>query len=486
MGSFLEQNRPASTVAREPVEPQASYGPRKRCVKMGPAAEKPPPPHDTGTVLIPLLDVQRIFEAGLVSEEEVPFGRGRSQIGRRETPAMGRLDTHFDPETLCRAAGHGREGTHGATEALRCRGTIHPRWDPLRKRPPVVIGVMAAYLFRLPLRPSTILQILDAIFTLSATSHTGCSMEHAPPEAGFGYSNDSKSWAARPLDIDSAGVLSSVEHGLTVSLIATFEPGLICCETGAPIGPLLDNPQLETFDHLPVTAEGRIAGLLPLRQLRTNCKKYRTAGEEMMPLDERCLISSDVGILTFIEQADERPSRLVVRGTRIDGIVTLSDLQKLPVRPALFLFITHLELLMTETIRLRFQGSDRWLEALTPNRQKKIRAKWQQLNAENLAIDLITASDFCDKREVLLRLGNLPDSRRKSEKQLRAIEKLRNSLAHSGDLALFQENALNTVEVSKMARKWIDHLTNGWLSRRNTRQSKASNTKTTEGKRPNH
>src|SRR5271168_1606587 len=177
-------------------------------------------------------------------------------------------------------------------------------------------------------------------------------MGHVPSKSGFECSNECKPWAARPLDTDPESVLNSVERGLTVGLIATFQPDLICCESGAPIGPLLDNPQLETFDHLPVTAEGRIAGLLPLRQLRTNCKKYRTAGEEMMPLDERCLISSDVGILTFIEQADERPSRLVVRGTRIDGIVTLSDLQKLPVRPALFLFITHLELLMTETIRL--------------------------------------------------------------------------------------------------------------------------------------
>jgi hypothetical protein len=269
------------------------------------------------------------------------------------------------------------------------------------------------------------------------------------------------SWAARPLDIDPASVLNSVERGLNVGLIATFEPDLVCCEIGAQIGTLLESPRFRTFDYLPVTTAGRIVGLLPLGRLRTGVEEDRKAGEETMPLDERCLISSDVGILTFIEQADERPSRLVVRGTRIDGIVTLSDLQKLPVRPALFLFITHLELLMSETIRLRFGGSDAWLEALTAKRQKKVTDKWRRLNAENLAIDLISASDFCDKREALLRLGNLPVSRHKSQKQLKAIEKLRDRLAHSSDLALTQENALNTVEVSKMARKWIDHLANG-------------------------
>lgn len=155
---------------------------------------------------------------------------------------------------------------------------------------------------------------------------------------------NARPWAAGPLDIDPPRVLSSIERGLTVSLVATFEPDLVCCQTNAQIGDLLETPIFRPFDYLPVTVEGRIVGLLPLAQLRTGNTNHRNAGDEMLPLDERRLISADVGILTFIEQADEQHAcRLVVRGTRIDGIVTLSDLQKLPVRPALFLFITHLE-----------------------------------------------------------------------------------------------------------------------------------------------
>lgn len=67
------------------------------------------------------------------------------------------------------------------------------------------------------------------------------------------------------------------------------------------------------------------------------------------------LISADSGILTYIERADEHEHtcRLVLYGDRLEGIVTLSDLQKLAVRPALFMLVTHVELLMARWIRGR-------------------------------------------------------------------------------------------------------------------------------------
>lgn len=61
---------------------------------------------------------------------------------------------------------------------------------------------------------------------------------------------------------------------------------------------------------------------------------------------------------------------------------------------------------MSETIRHHFQGSDAWLNTLTAGRQKKVTDKWERLNAENLAIDMISASEFCDKRQILLTLNS--------------------------------------------------------------------------------
>jgi hypothetical protein len=62
----------------------------------------------------------------------------------------------------------------------------------------------------------------------------------------------------------------------------------------------------------------------------------------MKRIDESILISGDVGILSFVEHADEHPCPLVVSGMKLDGIVTLSDLQKLTVRPSILFLITHL------------------------------------------------------------------------------------------------------------------------------------------------
>jgi hypothetical protein len=59
-------------------------------------------------------------------------------------------------------------------------------------------------------------------------------------------------------------------------------------------------------------------------------------------------------VLAYLEEADRHPCRLVMRGTRIAGIITILDIQQLPVRPALFLLVTHLELLMAAVIPSHF------------------------------------------------------------------------------------------------------------------------------------
>ncbi|MBV5269366.1 MAG: hypothetical protein JZU55_04890, partial [Afipia sp.] len=76
----------------------------------------------------------------------------------------------------------------------------------------------------------------------------------------------------------------------------------------------------------------------------------------MRPITEADLIGADAGILDFIRQADFSKFRFLVTGTEISGLVSLSDLQRLPVRAALFGVITHLEMVMTEVIRVKYRS----------------------------------------------------------------------------------------------------------------------------------
>lgn len=263
-------------------------------------------------------------------------------------------------------------------------------------------------------------------------------------------------WASMPLDGDADSILSSLEHGLNVGLISTFD--LACCNADDRLTDVLERQDLVPFDDIPVQREDDIVGLLN----RTSAKERNgvQVQEVMDPLQGNMLISAEAGILSFIESADEAECRLVVRGSRIDGIVTLSDLQKLSVRPAIFLLITHLELLMLAWLREMSQRTSETevLDKLSDGRKEKLGEEWERLKANNLAIDRLSATQFCDKRELLMKHGFPVPSKGAARKQLEDIENLRDSVAHAGDYALTRDNALSTVATVRKTRQWINDL----------------------------
>ena len=273
--------------------------------------------------------------------------------------------------------------------------------------------------------------------------------------------NECGPWSADPLGDGPITTVEAMEGAVTVGLIGTFEPQLVCCALSDEIAGLLSNSTYAQFDYLPVRSDDRVVGLLPLGEFRdaTMNPTGPTAGHAMRPLDQSILITSDTGVLRYIEEAEESPCRLVLLQTRIAGIVTISDLQKLPVRPALFLVVTHLELLMAAAIRSRFAGqfAEAWL-ALLGSRREGVEERWRDLNSKNLAIDRINATQFADKRQILIKSGLLECTRSQAERELTAIERLRDSLAHASDYALTIESARSTICRVKLARRWIKTL----------------------------
>ena len=78
------------------------------------------------------------------------------------------------------------------------------------------------------------------------------------------------------------------------------------------------------------------------------------------------MIGADASIVEFVMTADKRPIRMVVSGDRVAGLVSLSDLQHLPVRAAIFTLITSLEIAMAKRIEEEWRdnatGWDRPIE----------------------------------------------------------------------------------------------------------------------------
>ena len=83
------------------------------------------------------------------------------------------------------------------------------------------------------------------------------------------------------------------------------------------------------------------------------------------------------------------------------------------------------------------------------------------LRTENMEIDRVLATEFCDKRDGILKSGVRRAGITKTQAimELKNIEKLRNRIAHSGDIASTHAQAAQTVKSVKFARLWIGYLT---------------------------
>lgn len=152
-------------------------------------------------------------------------------------------------------------------------------------------------------------------------------------------------------------VFHGLHEYLTVELISTERAQFITCSRGETLASVRDR-NTESYDFLPVSDEqsGRIIGLLHAAPLMEGASHRETVEEHFEPLSEDFLVGADSSILDFIKDADEKPCRLVVSGGSITGLVTLSDLQKLPVRAALFALITGFEITMYDAIKRRYKG----------------------------------------------------------------------------------------------------------------------------------
>ncbi len=258
-------------------------------------------------------------------------------------------------------------------------------------------------------------------------------------------------WASKPLSEDVTQILAALENGMPVTLIATSD--LKTCKADDRVEEVLRNQELQGFDYIPVRdTTGSITGVLVHKDVlhAEGCVK-----EVMQPIHPSFLISADESLLSFVAESDESHFCLVVQGRKISGIVTLSDLQKLPVRPVLFMLITSVELLLAEWLRKNYPNEQDWLCKISEDRQSKIEGKWNQLQQSNMAIDRISTTDFCDKGDAALKLGAFPDSKRLRGRQLKDIEELRNAVSHAGDYALTPENAKQVAQTVRAALEII-------------------------------
>ena len=242
----------------------------------------------------------------------------------------------------------------------------------------------------------------------------------------------------------SGDIFEMLHSGLTVALIATERDTLMTCCPSESLRAAVSRSAEQQYDYLPVTDDegSEIVGLLHSVDFVQNSSCTGIVKDRYCRLSEGDLMGADASILDFIKDADSKPRRLIVSGDKIVGLVTLSDLQKLPVRAVLFALITGLELTMAEAIRKKYKKDEDWLQLLSKCRQEKINKEVEKSKQGDAFVNALLFTQFCDKRDIIRK--SFPFSRKnKLRSQLKDIEKLRDKLAHANEYAGTQTEAKN-------------------------------------------
>ena len=234
----------------------------------------------------------------------------------------------------------------------------------------------------------------------------------------------------------AAGIeLQPLQQTLPVSLISTPRADLTVCGLDESIEDVVRAASNKGYDQIPVLSADDASEIVGVLSTRTG-----TAGrvrDHCQPLTEHLLIGADASILDFALDAHRQPYRLVVAGARVDGIVTLWDLQKLPARAAFFGLVTGLEMLLQQAICNKYSTAE-WKAILKPPRREMVECARQKARESDAFVAEILYAQIADKLDIARTFTSL------SKKKKGNMVTLRDKLAHASDYALTTELALNT------------------------------------------
>ncbi|MDE0150820.1 MAG: CBS domain-containing protein [Rhodospirillaceae bacterium] len=228
-------------------------------------------------------------------------------------------------------------------------------------------------------------------------------------------------------------VLDRVQRGLTVDMIMTPRAELQTCRRDETASDVADR-NTKNFSFLPIVdGEERILGLYEAARWFCERAPQEAIDDNFVPFSEGIVIGADASIVDFVKRADEQPTRLVVSGDRVAGLVSLSDLQQLPVRAALFTLVTRLEMTMAARIEKEWNADSGtgWLAVLSIDRRAAIQEAIDRAKMEDGFVSEIALSQLADKATIIRKRRLIPGSATGLKRDFNSIVRLRNDIAHA-------------------------------------------------------
>jgi archaellum biogenesis ATPase FlaH len=153
------------------------------------------------------------------------------------------------------------------------------------------------------------------------------------------------------------------------------------------------------------------------------------------------IMAADASLLGYLEIADSRQFAFLVRENQIVGIVTLSDIQKLPVYCVLFSLLISVEMLLMECIRAACHDDpDKWMAHLQKGAKDKIEGYWKEAREKNIALlDKLSCASFWQELTAAQGLNLISADEFAT---LERLKELRDLVAHGKEIAFTLDHAL--------------------------------------------
>jgi predicted transcriptional regulator len=221
------------------------------------------------------------------------------------------------------------------------------------------------------------------------------------------------------------------ERAVTVRYIAGFQ--LVTCRAEDDTADARSQMDRYGYDMLPVITDGAILGYVERAGL--NDGPCAACERRLGPAD---LVSDSTPILDLFPILQHRPRVFVLQGNRVTGVVSRSDLQKAPVRMLVFTLVTLLEMHLQRLVSSLYPSAE-WAAHLSGTRIRLAERLHAERRERNEQIELIDCLQFCDKRDLILRVSGAVShlgfaTHRRLDRFLTEAEEVRDLLAHGQDL----------------------------------------------------
>lgn len=198
---------------------------------------------------------------------------------------------------------------------------------------------------------------------------------------------------------------------------------------GDPVEQVIETMDKKRFDILGLkNHEGYIYDYVLRDEM-----KGETLEDCAKPIGLERLVSLQTPLKDCISRTIEQKWLFVMGGECIEGIITIADLHKQPVRMLLFSAISMLEMAMLKIIREYFPDEKDW--SISPGRLEKAKKRLKQREEANQQIDLPQCLEFCDKCDILIEKQMWSElgfpSKNQAKSIFKELRKLRDNLAHS-------------------------------------------------------